>query len=105
MTDRPEQRNRVVTRDELIAFFIERDPEPYDEDITRDWAEDCADRFIRQFFGVEPLPEPEHPQIIDLDTMITAENNPYASIFTFAEARLTKPAMPIVITRAGEVTP
>lgn len=95
--------HRIVSRDELIAFFVERDPEPYDEDITRDWAEDCADDFIRQFFGVEPLPEPELPQIIDIDTMITPENNPYAALFT--ETRGTKPLMPITIITKGEVTP
>ncbi|QED11821.1 hypothetical protein SEA_MASHLEY_4 [Microbacterium phage Mashley] len=103
MTNQPERGHRVVTRDELIAFFIERDPEPYDEEITRDWAEDCADRFIREFFGVEPHPEPEGPQIIDLETMITPENNPYAALFTegpLAETRLAKPATPIVIIPA-----
>lgn len=87
---------RRVSRAELITFFYERDPEHYSDEVTQGWAERCADEFIRQFFGVEPLPEPEYPQIIDLNELVI---DPGECAGFFVEARLTKPATPLVITR------
>lgn len=51
---------RPVCRAELILFFAERDPRPHSSfDATKLWAEDVADAFVREFFGVEPRGEGE----------------------------------------------
>ncbi|AWN07715.1 hypothetical protein HOT31_gp044 [Microbacterium phage Hendrix] len=99
--EQPEPRNRTVTRDELIAFFLTRWP---DEDPNQQAeAEDTADAFIKEFFGVEVYP-PEEPRIIDLNTMIIPENNPYAALFEETTPALIDPSKitktPILIKRA-----
>lgn len=82
--------DRLITRDELIEFFRDRDPSEQDVEDREAWATEAADAFVERFFEgamlLMPHPLPD-PQIINLDELSETLDPEHLKLFTETRVR------------------